>query len=424
MPKLTKTVVDGLQAPATGDLWVWDTELEGFGVRVQASGRKTYVIRYRAPDAKRTQRKMTIARCSDLPPDRARDQARKVFAQVAEGQDPVGEAKPAPTSKATVERMFQGYVAHMRKKGRISADEVERMLLQARHNAADALGRERPVVEVTPADIVDYVSRFYDAGHRGAADKARSYVASAFAWAITSANDYTTKDRQDWGLERNPAADVAKDTGAITTRDRNLAADEMRELWQATEIGTPGFSIEMAAAIRMMICCGQRVQETLRIEGAEIDLGAALWRMPAHKSKIKRQHTIPLPRQAVEVLRDLISRHGDGPLFPGRVGYENEKASHRSVNQAIRRWLRRRDVNVPAFQARDLRRTWKSRAHDAGIDRFTRDLIQQHAKNDTGSKNYDRADYLPQMREAMAKWSRWLDAVVDGGAVQELAAAE
>ncbi|WNL50865.1 integrase [Xanthomonas phage Murka] len=55
-----------------------------------------------------------------------------------------------------------------------------------------------------------------------------------------------------------------------------------------------------------------------------------------------------------------------------------------------------------------MRRTWKSRTHDAGISRETRDLIQQHAKNDTGSKSYDRADYLPQMREAMSKWADWL----------------
>ena len=67
---------------------------------------------------------------------------------------------------------------------------------------------------------------------------------------------------------------------------------------------------------------------------------------------------------------------------------------------------------MPAFQPRDLRRTWKSRTHDAGIDRFTRDLIQQHAKSDTGTKNYDRADYFEQMKEAMTKWNAWLEATV------------
>jgi len=82
------------------------------------------------------------------------------------------------------------------------------------------------------------------------------------------------------------------------------------------------------------------------------------------------------------------------------------------VSQAVRGYVLEKDCPIPAFQPRDLRRTWKSRTHDAGIDRFTRDLIQQHAKNDTGSKNYDRADYLPQMTEAMEKWNAWLVAVL------------
>jgi integrase len=411
MPKLTKTVVDNVKPPAAGDAWIWDSELEGFGIRIQASGRKTYVVRYRTRDAARTQRKMTIARCSDLAPDRARDQARKIFAQVAEGQDPAAELRPtaAPASKATVSRMFQGYVAHMRQKGRISADEVERALLLAKNNAADALGRDKPAADVTPADVVNFVSRFYDAGHRGAADKARSYIASAFAWGMKSAHDYTAKERQDWGLVRNPAADVAKDTGAIKTRDRNLSAAELKQLWRATELGQEGFSQEVAAAIRLIICCGQRVQETLRIDGAEINLAACSWDMPPEKSKIKRPHSIPLPRQAIPVLKDLIAKHGEGPLFPARSGSQGDKTAYRSINQAIRRWLARPDVSMVPFQARDLRRTWKSRAHDAGVDRFTRDLIQQHAKNDTGSKNYDRSDYGPQMREAMTKWADWIE---------------
>lgn len=121
-----------------------------------------------------------------------------------------------------------------------------------------------------------------------------------------------------------------------------------------------------------------------------------------------RPHTIPLPGQAVEVLRQLLEAHPTGPLFPARTGSKAELIRHRSVNQSIGRWLALpRDVED--FQTRDIRRTWKSRTHDAGVDRFTRDLIQQHAKHDTGSVNYDRADYLPQMRQAMKQWELWLD---------------
>jgi integrase len=412
MPKLTKTIVDNAPIPATGDSWLWDSELEGFGVRIQYSGRKTFVIRYRTKCAARTQRKLTIARCTDLTPDKARELARKEFAKVAEGQDPAADRKPVRSEpvaiKATVGLMFQAYIASMRAKGRVSADEVERVLLLASNNAADALGRDKAASEPTPMDVVNYVSGFFRAGHRGAADKARSYIASAYTWAMKSANDYTAKERQDWGVSRNPAADVAKDSGAINTRDRNLSGPELRSLWEAT--GTAGFSTEIAACIRILIGCGQRVQETLRIDGADIDLAAGLWKMPAHKTKgRKHQHIIPLPDQVVDVLRGLMDVHGDGPLFPARGGSGGALIDHRSVNQAIARWLDSPNVSMDHFQTRDLRRTWKSRTHDAGVDRFTRDLIQQHAKSDTGSKNYDRANYLPQMRDAMTKWSAWLD---------------
>ena len=124
MPKLTKTLVDNAKPPATGDAWIWDAEVEGFGVRVQASGRKTYVVRYRTADSSRTQRKMTLARCSDVPPDKARELARKVFAQVAEGNDPAADRKPskaAPEVKKTVEKMFQGYVTSLCARQRASS---------------------------------------------------------------------------------------------------------------------------------------------------------------------------------------------------------------------------------------------------------------------------------------------------------------
>lgn len=407
--KLTKTVVDSL-TPEAKDVFAWDAELQGFGVRVQPSGRKTYLVRYRTKDANRTQRKLNIARCSDMPPEKARELARKIFAQVAEGQDPVAERKPVKTTQptVTVEKMFQGYVASMRSKGRVSAHDVERALLYASNNAADSLGRTRHPAEITAMDVVNHVSELFKEGHRNSADKHRSYICSAYTWAMKSANDYTAQHRQNWGIDRNPAADVAKDPEAVGTRDRNLSAEEIKLLWDATEFD--GFNIEIGCCIRLLICCGQRVQETLRLEGSEIDFEKAIWTMPAHKTKSRKYpHIIPLPRQAIPVLKILTTLHGNGMLFPGRWG--DSLLDHRSVNYAISRWLK--TVDVPHFQSRDLRRTFKSRTHDAGIDRFTRDLLQQHITgNVVSSKHYDRAEYVKQKQEAMQKWSDYLDVVI------------
>jgi hypothetical protein len=46
MPKLTKRVVDAAEVRAS-DYYVWDSELRGFGLRIRASGRRTYVLQYR-----------------------------------------------------------------------------------------------------------------------------------------------------------------------------------------------------------------------------------------------------------------------------------------------------------------------------------------------------------------------------------------
>lgn len=414
--KITKSVVDSATVPATGDAWIWDTELQGFGLRIQASGRKVYVIRYRTNDSKRTQRKMNVCRASDATPDKARSLARDIFMKVASGEDPAFERKPAKNEfSVTLEGMFQARVAHMRAIGRSHADEVERVLLLSKEmNAADALGRHKHPSEVTAASIVRYLSKYYEAGHRGAADKARGYISSAFTWAITSANDYTVAHRQNWGIEHNPAASVKKDSGASKVRDRNLSADDLRILWIDCEDGNGGLTTSVETCLRMMIACGQRVNETLRIEGREIDLEAKRWNMPAEKTKgRKRPHTIPLPDCIIPDLRKLKERHGDGPLFPSRTAdCKAGRLTALGVSQAVHRYTHAKDCPIKPFQPRDLRRTWKSRAHDAGVDRFTRDLIQQHAKNDTGSKNYDRADYLPQMTEAMEKWNTWLLAVL------------
>lgn len=411
MPKLTKTMIDAAKPLPDDDTWIWDSEVEGLGVRIRKSGRKTYVVRYRVRNAQRTQRKMHLAPCSHITPDKARELARKVFSRVADGQDPLADARPEKCSReASVEQLFKGYVAWMRDNGKSSADEVERVLLTAKSgSAADALDRKRPAREVTPHDVIEFVSGFFRRGKRSSADKARSYIASAYAWGIASANDYTVAHRQSWGITTNPAAAIARDAGATSPRSRNLSHAELHQLWNAT-LSQAFFRRDVGAAIRILIACGQRVQETLRLDGVEVGATLGEWHMPIEKTKTKRRaHTIPLPSIIMPTLLDLIAIHGSGPLFPA------SDIDHRTINRAIRQWLRRADVDIAPFQTRDIRRTWKSRTADAGIDRFTRDLIQQHAKSDTGSKNYDWADYLPQMREAMVKWSGWLGVVVSGG---------
>lgn len=350
------------------------------------------------------QRKKQLGRYPDMGLREAREaHADQVRAVLAVGKNP--KAIATTTEKPTVERMFLGYLESLKASGKTSVHEAEHYLLTGTHNAADAIGRNRNASDVDPSEVSAFLAKAYKRGARVVADRARSYLSAAFNWAIKANHDYRAENRQDWGIKFNPVGMVRKDSNASQPRERNLSADELKAFWQGMEEG--GFAFETRACLQLVICCGQRVQETLRLEGREIDFKEKTWTMPAAKTKgRKATHVIPLPDRAVAILRELVAVYGDGYLFPARSAAKAELLSFRAVGKAVNRWCK--DQQFPEFSPRDLRRTWKSRTADAGVDRFTRDLIQQHAKGDTGSKFYDKADYLPQMREGMTKWNDWL----------------
>jgi integrase len=348
--------------------------------------------------------KKQLGRYPDLGLKEARDRySIDIRSRLVDGKNP--RVVTTKTDKPTVERMFQAYVDSLREAGKVSADEIQRALLTGKYAAADGLGRTRNASDVEPAEVRDYLAKAYDRGSKVSADRTRTYMVAAYNWALQSTHDYTAKNAQDWGIKSNPVAAVKKDATASKAGERNLSAGELKKLWHGVDHG--GFYKETAALLKLVICCGQRVQETLRVEGHEIDFDSNVWNMPAAKTKGKKQpHTIPLPALAVDIFRDLVAVHGDGHLFPARQGSSKKLIAVASLSHAVMRWCD--EHQFKKFTPRDLRRTWKSRTADAGIDRFVRDLIQQHAKGDTGSKFYDRADYLPLMREAMNQWNEWL----------------
>lgn len=338
------------------------------------------------------QRKKSLGRYPDLGAGQARDAFREqVSAVLAAGKSP--RVVVAVTERPTVQRLFDAYVDRMVADGKSSAAQVRHSLNQV----AEFLGPNRPAGEVDAADVAAFLAMVYGRGAAVYADRFRSYMSAAFNYGMKAAHDYRSDRRQDWGIKINPVTAVPKDTGVAKARDRALSAKEIAQLWHAT-FGA-GFALETAAAIRLLVCCGQRVRETLRMDASEIDLDTATWTMPAEKTKGGRlPHVVPLPALALPTLRLLLKVRPTGLLMP---------ISDMGICKALARW--RQTVDAEYFQPRDLRRTWKSRTHDAGVDRYTRDLIQQHAMGDTGSRHYDRADYMAQKRDAMAKWNAWLE---------------
>lgn len=286
--KLTKRTVDAAAPPAEGEVWVWDTEIKGFILRVRKSGRKVYAVRYRLGSRQATYTIGTHG--SPWTPDDARSEAMDILRRVRDGEDPT-TAKRAAREALTVAQLIEAYVtdgpatkpnkrastwmndaSNLRRHvapllGRKLADSVSN---------ADAARAYRDIVSgKTAVDVkTGHRGRAIVTGGEGVARRTRTTAAAMYAWGIAHGVAKT-----------NPFATVK--LTAAPTRERFLSRqeaaaflDKLTELENAGEVGG-GF----ADAMRLLLLTGARKTEILALRWSEVDTDRRAILLPPERTK-------------------------------------------------------------------------------------------------------------------------------------------
>jgi integrase len=330
-------------------------------------------------------------------PDVSLAQARLKYATEHQPQIVRKEELENAQPIGTLQRLFDGYVAHLRDCEKRSADDVEYVL----NRMAQLIGPDKRANQVTSKEIVEAIRPIYLRGKASLADHMRGYVRAAYGWAMKAQNDYRSTTADVYRIKTNPAAHIP--TEPKRPGERWLSVDELRAFWhwKGTRHANRNTNRSNYTALRLLIFTGQRCEEIARLSSSNVKTESSCveWR----KTKNGKPHVIPLTSIA-QSLMDEVKPNEHGWYFPSEV-FPERHVTDQTIRMICVRFCAQ--TGTRSFNPRDIRRTWKTLSAQAGLTKDERDLIQNHTKRDVSSVHYDRYDYFREKREAMEKWDAW-----------------
>jgi integrase len=288
----------------------------------------------------------------------------------------------------------QGFQRATSKGGRPwSAHHIERNTGLINRFLMPDLG-DLPIAAITEAMVEKPILKAYEAGKRESARRAAVIARQIMGYA---------KARR-W-IASNPLADILANPDLPKPPVRHFAAIKPEQVGAMLRaLAGSGTELTTRAALMLMMFTGLRDGALRGATWAEIDLDRGTWTVPAARMKSRREHTVPLPRQGVEILRALGKVTNKGPdafVFAsrGKAGYLAENT--------LRVRLHGLGFKVTAHGFRSLI-TDLLNEHGFNQDAIERQL--DHVQQDRVRAAYLRSEFMPQ-RRAMMQWlADWAEA--------------
>ena len=272
MRRITKRLVDAAEA-RSAEYFVWDSDIPGFGLRVLPSGRKGYIVQYRAG---RRSRRISLGPSTVLTCEQARNRAISIVAAARNGEDPAAErdaGRKAIMVKELVERFDKEHIAI-----RVKASTAKEYRRNLDRFILPALG-QLTVTGITRADVAKF---HHDLRHIPyQANRCLEVVSKMFSLA------------EMWGLRpdgTNPRKHIRK--YPEEKRERFLSAAELRRIGEVLrEMEAEGIELPSAIlAARLLILTGCRLNEIMTLKWAYVDLDVPALRLPDSKTGAKVVH--------------------------------------------------------------------------------------------------------------------------------------
>ena len=367
------------------ETFFWDASCRGFGMRALSSGRRSWIYQYR--DAHGQTRRMVLGDVSAVSIDAARNSARQKAASVAHGSNPSADRKKKRAA-GTVLEAVEAYLRYARERQRArSYKETERHLrvhaAPLHHDRAETVRR---------GDIAALLERVARSSGPIAANRLRAALSALWAWGLRTGLIET---------DSNPVSFTVRQLEK--SRERTLDDIELKAIWDATGDGK-----DYCRIVRLCLLTGCRREEIGRLRWDEIQNDRIVFGADRMKGKLAHEIALlpmvlsTLPKRPENAVGNVFGRRGNG-----FSGWSKSKADLDAKLAGL-------GADIPAWGLHDLRRTFSTMMHDAGVEPLVIEALLAHKQQGVAAV-YNRASFREAKMTALTHWHGILTKVVNHG---------
>jgi len=321
----------------------------------------------------------------------ARQKRDEIRDQLAAGTDPAVQKRLDQIEAETQARTTFLLVAEeylQMAYDRELADATMRKKIWHVQTLAEAL-HHRPINEITSAEVLHLLKKVEHSGRRETAKKLRGTLSGIFRLAVV-----TLRAKNDPTYAVKGALLPVKVTNRAAITDESVLGQFLRDLDAYTGAGV------IKDAIKFQILTMTRPGEVRGAQKSEIDLEKRTWTIPAERTKMRREHVVPLSEQALAVVQaNWPNIDGVELLFPS-LNSNRKWLSENAFNSAIRRMgYSKEEVTAHGFRA-----TASTILNNRGFDPDVIEAALAHQDRNAIRRTYNRATYWDQRVVLMQEW--------------------
>ena len=377
-------------------------ELDGNGLYffVQKNGNKSWQLRYKKPNGKWSW--LGIGGYPEIGGQLARKKAQELIADIGKGENPIitkqeRKAKELEESNATFEALAKEWIDT--KQNTWVADTLTRNRGALEKHIYPIFGK-RLFVSIRPIEWMEHLKgiqqeqKIYEQVKR-----IRTMCRDIYDYAkVTGRIDYNPLEGLHKFLESGKKENMA-----------HVDEKDLPALLRAID-NYPTPDIRIGLKLLTMLFC--RPSELREAQWHEFDLDEGLWNIPEERMKKRREHVIPLPTQAVNLLNELKSIRGESEyLFPSRSN-PNKPKSDTVFIMALRR-LGYEGRQTP----HGFRHIASTLLNNKGFDERHIEAALAHVKDGVAGV-YNKAQYLNDRKHLMQWYADHLEQLADDTVIQ------